>query len=96
MSTLSPETVPLVSGQEDVERGLVGEGDAVPGVLHTGDRSSSLQECDCLGPKLQLRPLHGFGIPLQRHPDGTRRLFWAVHTDPSLTPNHPYEGGLTI
>ena len=42
---------PLVSGQEDVEHGLVGEISAVPDILYPGNVSLSLQECFRPGPK---------------------------------------------
>ena len=85
--------IPLVLVREDVDHGPTGAEGVVPDGLHTRDIPLSLQERVCTGPKSQLIPLHGTGMPLQHHPEGTLPVPRAAHTATSLTPDHPDKGG---
>ena len=69
VGSLPPTPALMVTGQEDVDHDLGGDGDAVLDGLQSGDRFSYLCKCLRTGPQAQLRPLHGYGLRTQCLPE---------------------------
>ena len=66
----------MVQISADLGNGAEREGGEVPDGLHSGVQLTDITERGRPGPEVQLRPLHGHGVPLQRLPEGALMIPW--------------------